>query len=107
MTDISPEDWSRSCDLLRVDGTPYPPAELPLARALTAGVVVEGAEWLVRHPDAYASYPFKREAQTRRHIRQATGQDEDAPVRIAAWSRDLLADAKRLLAEERRAIGRR
>jgi signal transduction histidine kinase len=49
---ISPEDWSRSYDLLRIDGTPYPPEELALARALRRGEVVEGEEWVVRRPDA-------------------------------------------------------
>ncbi|TFZ55929.1 hypothetical protein E4V01_20660 [Methylorubrum sp. Q1] len=60
-----------------------------------------------RHPDAWASYPFKREARTRQHVREASGLEEDAPVRLACWSRSLVADAKRLLAEERKAIGRR
>ena len=52
VTDIWPADWSRCYDLLRVDGTPYPPEELPLARALRDGEVVEGEEWIVRRPDA-------------------------------------------------------
>ena len=51
VTDIPPEDWSRSYDLLRIDGTPYPPEELALTRALRHGQVVEGEEWVVRHPD--------------------------------------------------------
>jgi protein-histidine pros-kinase len=51
VTDIRPADWSRSYDLLRVDGTPYPPEELALARAVRHGEVVEGEEWIVRHPD--------------------------------------------------------
>ena len=48
---IPPEDWTRSYDLLRLDGTPYPPEELALTRALRAGEVVEGEEWVVRRPD--------------------------------------------------------
>lgn len=51
ITQIPPEDWSQRYDLLRVDGTPYPPEELALARALRRGEVVEGAEWVVRRPD--------------------------------------------------------
>jgi signal transduction histidine kinase len=59
-TGLPPEGWDRRGnrhdrydrhDLRRVDGTPYPPEELPLARALTRDEVVEGEEWLVRHPD--------------------------------------------------------
>lgn len=51
VTDIPPEDWTRSYDLLRVDGTPYPPDELALTRALRAGEIVQGEEWMVRRPD--------------------------------------------------------
>jgi len=60
-----------------------------------------------RTPDAWAAYPLWRQGQTRRHLREAAGLEPDAPVRIATWSRGLTADAKRLHAEERRAIGRR
>ncbi len=52
VTDVRAADWTRCYDLLRVDGTPYPPEELPLARALRRGEVVEGEEWIVRRPDA-------------------------------------------------------
>ncbi len=51
VTDIAPEDWSRSYDLLRTDGEPYPPEELALTRAVRDGEVVEGEEWIVRRPD--------------------------------------------------------
>ncbi|HEU4454670.1 MAG TPA: PAS domain-containing sensor histidine kinase [Longimicrobium sp.] len=52
VTGIWPADWSRCYDLLRLDGSPYPPEELALARALRQGEVVEGEEWIVRRPDA-------------------------------------------------------
>jgi PAS domain S-box-containing protein len=51
VTGIPPEDWSRSYDLLRTDGEPYPPEELALARAVRHGETVEGEEWMVRRPD--------------------------------------------------------
>ena len=51
VTDVPAEDWSTSYDLLRIDGTPYPPEELPLARALRCGAIVEDEEWVVRRPD--------------------------------------------------------
>ena len=51
VTGIPPQEWTRSYDLLRLDGTPYPPEELALARALSHGETAEGVEWLVRHPD--------------------------------------------------------
>jgi hypothetical protein len=51
VADVPREDWSRGYDLLRVDGTPYPSEELPVARALARGEVVEGEEWVVRRAD--------------------------------------------------------
>ncbi|CAA9552089.1 MAG: hypothetical protein AVDCRST_MAG19-904 [uncultured Thermomicrobiales bacterium] len=37
--------------LLTVDGLPYPPDELPLARAVLRGETVVNAEWRIRRPD--------------------------------------------------------
>lgn len=51
VTGIPPEDWARSYDLLRLDGSPYPPEELALTRALRGGEVAAGEEWIVRRPD--------------------------------------------------------
>ena len=48
--DLPREEWSRSYDLLRTDGTPYPSEESPLARALMCREVVD-EEWIVRRPD--------------------------------------------------------
>lgn len=59
-----------------------------------------------RHLDHWSAYPLKRQGRTRRHLREAAGLLADAPVQIATWSRELIPDAKRLLAEERRKIGR-
>ena len=91
------------------------PEHLPaIARALArAGGAWSGAgrEYQVdlapqRDPDAWAAYPVKRQARTRRHLREAADLALDVHVPIASWSRDLVADAKRLLGRERRAIGR-
>lgn len=60
-----------------------------------------------RLPDAWAAYPVKMQARTRRHVREAIGLDPDAAVPITSWSRCLIVEAKRLLADERQAIGRR
>ncbi|MBP27832.1 hypothetical protein [Methylobacterium sp.] len=59
-----------------------------------------------RHLDDWSAYPLKRQGRTRRHLREAAGLPADTPVQIATWSRELIPDAKRLLAEERRKIGR-
>jgi PAS domain S-box-containing protein len=51
-TDTSPEQWSERYGLYLPDTvTPYPPADLPLARAIR-GESVEGAEVFVRHAQA-------------------------------------------------------
>jgi PAS domain S-box-containing protein len=48
---ISPDEWPESYGLLKLDGTPYPGDELPLARALRNNETIQDAEWLVRRPD--------------------------------------------------------
>ncbi len=48
---ISPEEWPERYNLLTLDGEPYPPDELPLARALRRKETVRDAEWLIRRPD--------------------------------------------------------
>ena len=48
---VSPEAYSDTYHLLNEAGDPYPPHELPLARAVLAGEIVEGALWRIRRPD--------------------------------------------------------
>ena len=48
---MTKEQWASIFRLRRLDGSPYPPAELPLTRAVERGEIVEGAEWLVERPD--------------------------------------------------------
>lgn len=59
-----------------------------------------------RDLDDWSAYPLKRQGRTRRHLREAAGLSADAPMQIATWSRELIPDARRLLDEERRKIGR-
>ncbi|MEM8696800.1 MAG: PAS domain S-box protein [Pseudomonadota bacterium] len=49
--EIDPEDYSDSYHLFTVDGAPYPPLELPLARAVLQGETVVDARWRIRRPD--------------------------------------------------------
>lgn len=44
-------DYSDDWQLFRMDGTPYPPDELPMARALRDGETVAGAEMMFRRSD--------------------------------------------------------
>ena len=49
--DVAPDEYSDTYRLLTEDGAPYPPAELPLARAVVRGETVTDARWRIRRPD--------------------------------------------------------
>ncbi len=46
--DVPPEEYARVYHLLTEDGEPYPPDQLPLARAVLHDEVVTGARWRIR-----------------------------------------------------------
>ena len=48
---VAPDDYSDVYHLFTEDGQPYPPADLPLARAVTDGVAIDDARWRIRRPD--------------------------------------------------------
>ena len=48
---IAPEDYASVYSLWTVDGHPYPPLELPLARAALRGETVLDASWIIRRAD--------------------------------------------------------
>ena len=45
------EGYTEAYHLVTPDGQPYPPAELPLARAVQRGETIVNAEWRIRRPD--------------------------------------------------------
>ncbi len=47
---VAPSDYSETYRLLREDGSPYPPHDLPLARAV-GGETVDNARWRIRRPN--------------------------------------------------------
>jgi putative addiction module CopG family antidote len=49
--DIAPNNYSAAYQLFTEDGHPYPPHELPLARAVLNGETVTEARWRIRRPD--------------------------------------------------------
>jgi PAS domain S-box-containing protein len=49
--DVLPEHYTETYSLLTEEGDPYPPVELPLARAALRGDVVTQARWKIRRPD--------------------------------------------------------
>jgi PAS domain S-box-containing protein len=48
--EVAPDDYSAAYSLLTEDGRPYPPLDLPLARAVRGETVLE-ARWRIRRPD--------------------------------------------------------
>jgi PAS domain S-box-containing protein len=52
---VTVERYAEAYGLLTMDGRPYPPDELPLARAVVRGETVVGALWRVRRPDGTES----------------------------------------------------
>jgi PAS domain S-box-containing protein len=48
---VALEGWSKTYHLLTMEGEPYPPAELPLARALLQRETVYDALWRIQRPD--------------------------------------------------------
>lgn len=51
--DVAPEEYSQTYHLFTEGGAPYPPRDLPLARAVR-GETIEDAHWRVRRPDGTA-----------------------------------------------------
>jgi PAS domain S-box-containing protein len=49
--DVLPHGYTAAYRLLTEDGDPYPPEELPLARAVLRGETVVDARWQIRRPD--------------------------------------------------------
>jgi PAS domain S-box-containing protein len=49
--DVPPSAYSATYHLFTEDGQPYPPEELPLARAVLRGETVADARWRIRRPD--------------------------------------------------------
>jgi PAS domain S-box-containing protein len=52
--DVAVEDYTRAYHLRTLDGRPYPPERLPLARAVLHGETVVDAEWCIQRPDGTA-----------------------------------------------------
>ncbi|QIK41133.1 sensor histidine kinase [Pontivivens nitratireducens] len=53
---VETEGYSEVYNLLRTDGSQYPSCELPLARAVRDGEVVENEMWLIDRPDGTRVY---------------------------------------------------
>lgn len=49
--EVGPDDYASAYSLFTEDGQPYPPEELPLARAVRNAETVTEARWRIRRPD--------------------------------------------------------
>jgi PAS domain S-box-containing protein len=103
--DIVPERWAEVYNLLTTDGLPYPPKELPLARALLRQETVQDAEWLIRRPDGVTVHAQGSAAP----VLDAAGQQVGAvlTLRDVTEQRRRQAERERLLDEIRDALEHR
>lgn len=99
---LAPQDWPAAYGLLKLDGEPYPAAELPLARALLQGETVRDAEWLIRRPDGSVVHAQGSAAP----VVEAGGRTVGAvlTVRDVSDQRRREAERERLLEERDRAL---
>jgi PAS domain S-box-containing protein len=51
LLDVAPAEYAAAYGLLTVEGAPFAPEELPLARAVLRAEEVTGARWRIRRPD--------------------------------------------------------
>ena len=66
LTDIALEQHTARWDIARLDGTAYPPDELPLTRAMRQGVVTAGEEVIIRDVDGKPHWVAVNAAPIRR-----------------------------------------
>jgi PAS domain S-box-containing protein len=99
---VSPEEWSEKYNLLTLDGDPYPPDELPLARAFLNQETVRDAEWLIRRPDGVVVHAQGSAAP----VVEPNGRTVGAvlTVRDVSEQRRRDAERERLLEERDRAL---
>ncbi len=74
---VTPDRYSATYHLFTVDGDPYPPEDLPLARALR-GETVEDARWRIDRPDGTSVLAIG----SARPIRDSSGRQVAAVVTV-------------------------
>jgi len=99
---IPPDEWSDAYNLLTVEGDPYPPEDLPLARALHRSETSRDSEWLIRRPDGTVVHAQGSAAP----VIEAGGRTVGAvlTVRDVTDQRRREAERERLLEERDRAL---
>ncbi len=65
LTDIAMEEHSLKWNAYRCDGTPMPPEELPLSRAIMKGEVSRNEELIIRHENGEQRWVFANAAPVR------------------------------------------
>jgi PAS domain S-box-containing protein len=107
---IAPGEYSEAYRLYTEDGAPYPPLDLPLARAALRGETVEDARWRIRRPDgteviAIGSARPVLDAAGRRVAAVLTVSDDTARRTAEQRLAALNADLERQVAERTRERG--
>ncbi len=98
--DVPPELYAATYSLRTLDGDPYPPTDLPLARAVLRGETVLDARWTIRRPDGSELFALG----SARPVLGADGQQVGAVLTIRDDTARVIAErtdelAKRALRE--------
>jgi PAS domain S-box-containing protein len=97
--DVAPADYAETYHLFTEGGEPYPPEELPLARAVLNGETVRDARWRIRRPDGSeilaigSAHPFEIGGEragavltlrddTERHAAEAALRESEERLRL-------------------------
>jgi PAS domain S-box-containing protein len=91
--DVEPENYTEVYHLLTVEGKPYPPDQLPLARAVLNGETVSDARWRIQRPNGGEVLAVG----TAKPVLDATGQQLGAVLTLR--DETARADAERALQE--------
>lgn len=97
---VKPENYSEQYHLLTADEEDYPPAELPLARAVTKGEIVEDAHWKIRRPDGVIVDAIG----TARPVFDRNGKQMASVLTLADRTNELATEQKLKLAVEAREL---
>ncbi|NNC47466.1 MAG: PAS domain S-box protein [Sphingomonas sp.] len=97
---VKPENYAEQYQLLTVDEKPYPPADLPLAKAVRDGEVVEHAHWKIKRPDG----EIVDAIGTARPVLDRDGKQVASVLTLADRTAELATERKLKLALEAREL---
>ncbi|WP_265529035.1 sensor histidine kinase [Sphingomicrobium marinum] len=97
---VKPDDYTEQYHLLTLDEKPYPPADLPLAKAVRDGEVVEHAHWKIKRPDG----EIVDAIGTARPVLNSDGKQVASVLTLSDRTAELATERKLKLALEAREL---